>query len=153
MLKFAAMSRKKKFIEKLTAAQKRSLEKGYKQGKSYLFRRKCQCILMSHEGKSVKELCDFFGVSSTSIYKWFGLWETSGVKGLELKPGRGRKPKLEKQNTRHVETIKTLVENEPKNLTRVVGQVQSELGIDLSKRTLKRFLKNLNSDGNDLESA
>ena len=146
------MSRKKKYIEKLTVEQKNSLEKGYKQGKSHLFRRKCQCILMSHRGKSVKELSDFFSVSRISIYKWLRLWECSGIKGLELKPGRGRKPKLEQSNAKHVETIKTLIENEPKNLTRVVGQVQSELGIDLSKKTLKRFLKNLNTDGNDLES-
>ena len=146
------MSRKKKYIEKLTLEQKSSLEKGYKYGNSHLFRRKCQAILMSHEGKSVKELSDFFDVSSTSVYKWFGLWESSGIKGLELKPGRGRKPKLEKENTKHVETIKTLVENEPKNLKRVVSQVQSKLGIELSKKTLKRFLKNLNSDGSDLEN-
>lgn len=145
------MSRKKRFIEKLTGAQKSALEKGYRTGKSHLFRRKCQCILLSYEGKSIPELCDFFQVSNTSIYKWLNLWETEGLKGLQLKPGRGRPPKLKETDKDQVKKIKVLVENEPQNLNRVVGQIKTDLGIDLSKKTLKRFLKNLNTSGNGLE--
>lgn len=145
------MSRKNKFIEKLTKEQKSSLKKGYQTGKSHIFRRKCHCILLSHEGKTVNELCEFFSVSRISIYKWLKKWESQGIVGLELKPGRGRPPKLNLKDQKQVKKIKTLVENEPKNLNRVVGQLQSELGIDLSKKTLKRFLKNLNTDGNDSE--
>ena len=144
------MSRRKRYIEKLTETEIKSLKKGYQTGKSHLYRRKCHCILLSHQGKSVSELSDFFSVSIQSIYKWFNLWETQGIKGLELKPGRGRPPKLDSTNKNQVDTIKTVVENEPQNLKRVVGQVKSELGIDLSKKTLKRFLKNLNSPGNAL---
>jgi len=47
-----------------------------------------------------------------------------------------------------VETVKTLIKNEPKNLTRVTAQLEKKLGIEVSKRTLKRFLKNLTTDGN-----
>lgn len=141
------MSRKKRFIS-LTEAQKRSLEKGYKTGKSHLFRRKCQCMLLSNEGKTVPELSQLFGVSPISIYTWFNRWETDGIEGLKLKPGRGRPAKLQTDNQQQVKIVKTLVENEPKNLNRVVGQVQSELGIDISKKTLQRFLKSLTIDGN-----
>jgi len=147
------MGRKFKYIEKLTEEQKSSLKKGYQRGKSHLFRRKCQCILLSHERKSTPELAALFGVDEQSIRKWFKLWETQGIEGLQLKPGRGRKPKLRVDELKHVQTVKTLVENEPKNLNRVVGQLKSELGLDLSKRTLKRFLKNLNTDGNDSDVA
>ena len=82
---------------------------------------------------------------------WLHLWEQEGQQGLKLKPGRGRKPKLDKD--KHVNVIKTLIENEPKNLTRVVAQIESELDIKVSKKTLQRFLKNLNISGNDLENA
>ena len=34
-----------------------------------------------------------------------------------------------------------------KNLKRAVGRIKSQLDIDLSKKTLKRFLKNLNTNG------
>ena len=142
------MSRKKRFIEKLTEAQKSALEKGYRTGKSHLYRRKCHCILLSHERNTVKELATFFKVSQHSIYKWFNLWEDKGLKGLELKPGRGRPPKLKSTDEEQVKQVKTLVKNEPKNLNRVVGQIKSEMHIDLSKKTLQRFLKNLNTYGN-----
>lgn len=145
------MSRKNRFIEKLTAAQKSALEKGYRHGRSHITRRKCQSILLSHSGKTVKELQDFFAVSGNTIYSWFNQWESEGIKGLELKPGRGRRPKLDIQNEQQVQKIKTLVENEPQNLNRVVGQIKSEMSVDLSKKTLQRFLKNLNMPGNALD--
>jgi transposase len=138
------MSRKNRFIEKLTEVQKSALEKGYRRGKSHLYRRKCHCILLSHEKNAVKELATLFKVSEHSIYKWLSLWEKNGVKALQLQPGRGRPPKLKSTDEEQVKQVKTLVENEPKNLNRVVGQIKSKMNIDLSKKTLQRFLKNLN---------
>jgi transposase len=143
------MSRKKRFIEKLTAAQNRSLERGYRTGKSHFYRRKCHCILLSNKGKTVQELANLYGVKTRTVYSWFDLWESEGIKGLALKPGRGRKPKLNVSDEIQVKTVKVLIENEPKNLNRVVGQIKSQLDIDLSKKTLKRFLKNLNTNGSD----
>lgn len=143
------MGRKSKYIENMTEEQKSSLKKGYTYGRSPLFRRKCHCILLSHERKTVKELSSFFGISVHSIREWLKLWERQGIEGLKLKPGRGRKPKLKSDEKKHVETVKTLIENEPKNLNRVRTQIEDKLGIEVSKKTLKRFLKNLNTDGND----
>lgn len=141
------MSRKNRFIEKLTEAQKSALEKGYRTGKSHLYRRKCHCILLSFEKKTVKELSTFFKVSHHSIYAWLNLWEKSGIKALELQPGRGRPPKLRETDEQAVKQVKDLVDNDPKNLNRVVAQINSEMNIDLSKKTLQRFLKNLNIYG------
>ncbi len=143
------MSRKLKFIEKLSEEQKSSLQKGYRFGKSPLFRRRCHCILLSHGGQTIANLSTLFGVSQKSIGVWLKLWESGGVKSLDLKPGRGRKPKLRTDNTTHVEKVKTLIENEPQNLNQVKAQLAEQLGIGLSKRTLQRFLKNLNTVGND----
>lgn len=63
------MSRKNKYIEELTKGQKSSLEKGYKTGKSHISRRKCQCILKSHEGQTAAELSSLFKVTSRTIYQ------------------------------------------------------------------------------------
>lgn len=142
------MGRKSKHIENLTEEQKSSLKKGYTYGKSPLFRRKCHCILLSHSGKTVKELASLFDVGIASVQTWLKQWEGHGVEGLKLKPGRGRKPKLQTSKEEHVQTVKILIKNEPKNLTRVTAQIEDELGIEVSKKTLKRFLKNLNTDGN-----
>ena len=145
------MSRNKKYIKELTDKEKSLLEKGYKTGESHLTRRKCQAILLSHSGKSVDELAVLFGVTEQSIYLWLKSWESAGIQGLKLKPGRGRKPKLT-EDPDQMKRIKTLVENDPQNLKSVVNQIKKEFGIDLSKKTLKRFLKkNLTINGNDSE--
>ena len=143
------MSRKKRYIRTLTISEVKSLENGYRRGESHLYRRKCQGILLSFRGKSVQELADLYSVRPRTVYTWFDLWESGGIKELELKPGRGRKLKLDLSKASEVKTVKTLVENEPKDLRKVVIQIKSKLDIDLSKKTLKRFLKNLNTSGSD----
>lgn len=92
------MGRNKKYIKELTDKQISLLEKGYKTGQSHLTRRKCQAILLSHSGKSVDELALLFNVTKQSVYNWYKVWESEGTKGLELKPGRGRKQKLQDEN-------------------------------------------------------
>lgn len=146
------MSRKKRYIEKLTDEQKSSLEKVYKTSKCQLSRKRAQCILLSHSGKSAQELSDIYCVRTRTIYTWFNKWESAGLKGIARKPGQGRKPLLDKDNTKHVKTVKELIENDAKSSRRVRTKVQSELGIQLSRKTLKRFLKNLSTDGNALEN-
>lgn len=146
------MGRKSKYIENLTEEQKSSLRKGYTYGKSPLYRRKCHCILMSHSGKSVSDMSSLFSVSAHSIRKWLQLWEKNeSVEDLKLQSGRGRKPKLKLKSNKHVQTVKDLISNEPKNLNRVTALIEDELGLKVSKKTLKRFLKNLNIVGNDFE--
>ena len=142
------MGRKSKFIENLTEEQKSTLQKGCFHGKSPLYRRKCHCILQSNAGKTSEELADFFQVNKRTVLNWLILWEKEGTEGLKLKEGRGRKPKLKTDNSKHVEIVKTLIKNENQNLNKVRGQIADQLGIELSKKTLKRFLKNLNTDGN-----
>ncbi|MCP3929364.1 MAG: helix-turn-helix domain-containing protein [Bacteroidetes bacterium] len=146
------MSRKKKYIEKLSGEQRSSLEKAYKTSDCQLSRRRAQCILLSSGGKSVQELSDIYAVRTRTIYTWFNLWEANGIKGIARKPGQGRKPLLDKDNAEHVKTVKDLIENDAKSSRRVKIKVESELGIKLSKKTLKRFLKNLSTDGNATEN-
>ena len=143
------MGRKPKQIKKLTEEQKSSLKRGYTYGKSPVYRRRCHCILLNDSGKTIRELSSYFEAGEQSIRQWLKLWERQGIAGLQLRPGRGRKAKLKTDETEHVETVKELIENEPKNLTRVKAQLEERLGIGVSKKTLKRFLKNLNTVGND----
>jgi len=143
------MGRKAKHIKKLTEEQKSSLKQGYTYGKSPIYRRKCHSILLSHEGKTPQDLSTFFGISVHSIRKWLKLWEKNeSIEDLKLQKGRGRKPKLNSNEATHVQTVKALIKNEPRNLNRVSTQITDKLGIVVSNKTLKRFLKNLNTDGN-----
>lgn len=142
------MSRKKRFIRPLSAEERLSLETGYKTGKSHVFRRKCHAVLLSAQGATVKSLAGQFGVRDVTVYAWFNAWEADGADGLELKPGRGRKPKLSADNEEQVRFVKELVDNEPRNLNRAVALIGQGLSIELGKKTLRRFLKKTAIGGN-----
>ena len=145
------MSRKKRYIEKLTASEIQALEKGFKADNSYRFRNRCKAILLSHQGYDTNQLCEIFGVSLLSIYRWMDKWESGGIEALADKKGRGRKPILQLDKKDHVSKVEKAIEKSPKNLNKVLAQIKEELDVDLSKLTLKRFLKNLNEDGSDSE--
>ena len=59
----------------------------------------------------------------------------------------GRPPKLNTDNSTHVERVKALVSQESQQLDRVREQLKEELSVELSRKTLKRFLKSLVTDG------
>jgi len=80
-------------------------------------------------------------------------WEYEGIEGLKDKAGRGRKPKLETSNEEHVKLVKKLIKQESQNLNQVKIELEHELDIEFSKKTLQRFLKNLTFDGDVLEHA
>ena len=142
--------RKKRYIEELSEKEEASLKKGYKSREPYLFRRKCHCILESNAGKDIEELRIFFGVRRATVTDWFNRWEKEGIEGLKMRVGRGRPRKLNTDDAGQVKRVKELVENDPQNLNRVLDCLKSEYEIEkLSKKTLQRFLKNLNTNGND----
>lgn len=141
------MSRKKRFIENLTEEEKSSLEQGYKHGNSHTYRCRCRCILLSHQGWECGELAVHFDTNLVTIYSWMNRWENGGMSAMSDKPGRGRKPILDASQNNHVEVVIDAVDESPSNLNKVLATVKEELGAEVSKKTLKRFLKNLSEDG------
>lgn len=128
---------------KLSETELKSLQQGQRYGKHFLFRDRCQCLILSHQGHTIPQLTELFKVHRVTIYEWFNLWESGGIEALHKKPGQGRRPKLSPSNPKHVERARALVENERQNLKAVVAQLSTELDIDMHPDTLKRFLKNL----------
>lgn len=128
---------------KLSEAELKSLQQGQRYGKHFLFRDRCQCLILSHQGHTISQLTKLFKVHRVTIYEWFNLWESGGIEALHKKPGQGRRPKLSLANPQHVERAQALVENERQNLKVVVAQLSTELDIEMHPDTLKRFLKNL----------
>ena len=147
------MSRKKRYIQNLTEEDKESLINGYKNGTTHNFRIRCQCILLSSQGKSVSELKKTFTISHLTIYNWFNRWESEGLEGLKIRPGRGRKRKLDFDNSNHVKQVKQSLNKENRNLNQLKIDLESSLGLEISKVTLRRFLKKLVTDTNDFENA
>lgn len=145
------MGRKKRYIV-LTAEERQTLELGYKTGTSHVFRERCHYILLSGQGKTIQELCVIFGVLPNTVIAWFDRWEQAGLKGLETKPGQGRKPKIKIENIELVEQVKSKVKASPKQLDKVLAELQSDSNLVMSRATLKRFLKKIVGDGSDFDA-
>lgn len=68
------------------------LEKGYHNGPTHSFRIRCKSILLKSEGKSVPQIAEMLEVTVPTVYTWVKRYEENGIKGLETRPGQGRKP-------------------------------------------------------------
>ena len=53
---------------KLTEAELKILQEGHKNGSQFQFRNRCQCLMLSSQGKNVPELTEVFEVSRITIY-------------------------------------------------------------------------------------
>jgi len=128
---------------KLSEAELVTLQEGHKNGSQFQFRNRCQCLVFSHQGRTVSELAQVFEVNPITIYGWFDRWEESGIVGLMNRPGRGRKPILSLQNPTHIESVKTAVKKNAQSIKAMVAELETALETAMSVDTVKRFLKNL----------
>jgi transposase len=80
---------------KLSDTELAELTDGYQNGKPFEFRKRCHCLILSHQGYTIPQLTQLFDVHRVTIYAWFDLWESNkSVNALRKKPGQGRRPKL-----------------------------------------------------------
>lgn len=143
------MSRKKRFISHLSESEIQALEQGHKTGKSHTYRCRCKAILLSHQQWECYELASFFNTGPATIYSWLNRWETGGIAALGDKSRRGRPSILNVDRSDHVKLVNEVIDDSPRNLNKAMSEIEAELGVKMSKKTLKRFLKKLTEDGND----
>jgi transposase len=79
----------------INEAEKLALEHGLKISKSYVFRMRCQTILLKSDGRKSKDVASIVGMSHVSVNSWLKRYKDEGIQGLLTKPGRGRKPIIE----------------------------------------------------------
>ncbi len=139
----------KKFIL-LNEAEVETLTQGHKNHPSAQVRARCHCLILSNQGKEVKELASIFSVIPLTVYKWFSRWEEKGLVGLFNEKGVGRKAIFTVSDQA---VIKEKVQANHQKLSLARQAIKAELDKEFSERTLKRFLKSLVSDGNAGESA
>jgi len=122
----------------LTEQEAKELKELYKSGRYMIERKRSQCLLLSHQGKSINELANIFGVSRLTITNWLDKWQNGGLEGIRLQPGRGRKQKLFGIEQ---EQLEAYVEHHSRNLKAVVALIKEKHAVEVSKKTLQRFLK------------
>lgn len=132
---------------KLSDAEQLELEKGYCEGKSHAFRKRCQTILLKSEGRCSKEVGAIVKMHQVSVNAWLDRYETEGISGLLTKPGRGRKPILSKAQDEAA--IKQAVESNRGSIKSIKAALSGTHFCgkgQFSDETLRRFLKVLTAD-------
>ena len=129
-----------RYIE-LDTSSRQELQKVYQTHAKSHVRQRAQCLLLSAHGYSVPKLADIFSTRTHTVRGWFNRWESEGIKGLEIRPGRGLKPSINAENTLLVTHIREEVSLNPHNLRDVVERINARWGTSLSTGQLKSFLK------------
>jgi transposase len=127
-----------RFIPYLSQETIPLLQKVYQQSKYHRVRQRAQCILLSYQGYTIKELSHIFKVDRVTIYNWFNNWESRHFAGLYDRNGKGRPQTF---NQEQKEQIRQWTKLYPKNLNKVIALIEKEFGISTSKSTIKRILK------------
>jgi transposase len=129
-----------KYIESLSPETVKMLGRIYRQSEHHQVRQRAHCILMSFQGLTMTQLMALFMVSRKTVFNWFQAWERHQLIGLYNEPGRGRKPLF---NPEQKAQIREWVKAEPRNLKKVLGQIQETWDISASLETIKRVLKSV----------
>lgn len=133
----------------LTDNQRKELENGYRNGKSHSFRANCQIVLLKSEGRKSDEIASFLGSSEQKVNRWLWRYKSEGLRGLEIRPGRGRPAILQIE---HAASVKEAVRRHRQRILQAKAELETVIGKEFSSKTLSRFLKNLTADINESES-
>lgn len=129
--------------------QRQELENGYRNGNSHSFRTNCHLVLLKSEGRKSKDIASFLGITEQKVNRWLWRYKIEGIKGLEIREGRGRTAILQTKDTG---LIKEAVQKHRQRIARAKAELEKSLGKEFSQKTLERFLKNLTADINESES-
>jgi transposase len=100
-------------------------------------RKRSQCLLLSHQKRTIKDLTMLFGVERKTVERWFDKWNLEGVNSLSITSGRGVKTRLKGFE----EVIELQIELHNRNIKNILTYLKEEHNIIVCKRTLRNFLK------------
>lgn len=137
-------------IVQLNDEQRQELEEGRRNGKSHAFRERCQMILLKSEKRTSSEIACFLDCHKITVHEWVKRYETEGIDGLKMRPGRGRRAIL--QAATDLDAVRAAVIRSRQRISLARTELEAELQKPFSTTTLKRFLKKTIAASNELES-
>jgi transposase len=108
-------------------------------GKTKQERVRSHAILLSNDGKKVKELVEIFSVSQRTVFQWFKDFKDRGIESLSCQSGRGRKTILNGEKDKEI--IEKQIAAHPHQPKKAYVLSLEELQIEMSYKTFNRFLK------------
>lgn len=116
------------------------LKRIHRCSRKFQVRDRAHCILLRNKGWTMKKIAETFDKSEKTVFNWIKSWEENRLVGLYNQKGQGRKPTF---NQEQKAEIKIWVEENPKNLKKVLGKIEKKWQKTISKKTLIRILKSL----------
>jgi transposase len=114
-----------------------ALELLLKTNSNNTIRKRSQCLLLSHQKRTIIDLSKVFGVSRRTIERWFDSWVLKGIESLCIESGRGVKTRLKG----YEKDVSEQVELHSRNLKNVISYFKEQHNITICKKTLQNFLK------------
>ncbi len=113
-----------KVIE-LTKAQREELENGYRNGQTHSYRQRCQMVLLKSEKRTSVEVVGILGGCEMTVNNWLARYQSEGIKGLQTRPGRGRKAILQAAD---LEAVKRAVKQSRQRVSQARLELEESLG-------------------------
>lgn len=90
----------------LTSSSLETLTHCYQHHPKHHVRQRCFALLLSDEGYRIPAIAALLKTRTRTIYTWLDRWESMGLSGLMIQPGRGVKARLSIQDEAVVELVK-----------------------------------------------
>ena len=116
-------------VLELSEVDRLKLEKGYHNGPTHSFRIRCKSILLKSEGKSAPQIAEMLEVTVPTVYAWVKRYEENGIKGLETRPGQGRKPIMDCSDE---EAVRKAIEEDRQSVSKAREAWQNATGKETS---------------------
>jgi transposase len=127
-----------RYVFPLPKSSQEALQNIYKTHPDFSYRQRAHAILLSHKGHNLKQLQDILEVDRDTLSQWLNRFEMSGVDGLQDLPRSGRPPIYTPDE---IQQLKTLVDDEPRQIKRAKAALETATGKSSCIQTLKRILK------------
>lgn len=127
----------------LTESERCELTSGFRNGESHCFRMRCRCVLLKSEGLSSAQVGDQTEMTAQSVNGWVKRFETDGIKGLNTRPGQGRKPIMDCSDE---EAVRKAIESDRQSVRSAKEAWQNSSGKEAGDLTFRRFLSALAQD-------
>jgi transposase len=133
----------------LTDTERVALENELKTNDNHSFRMRCQAILLKATGRTSKDVGSIVGMCHVSVNSWIKRFNDNGVDGLKIKPGRGRKPFMNKIEDAQAVLLAVKANRQRIQLAKADWQASRKEGSQpVSESTFRAFLKALTDDIN-----
>ncbi len=127
-----------RYIQPLTAEQRALLDKTMQDDPSFQARIRAHSLLLSAQGKLIKDIAQTYQVHRVTVSAWINKWEQHGAESLHDQPRSGRPCKL---TAAEQELARQYLKDEPRALKAAVDRIAQKTEKHISISTLKRLAK------------